>query len=68
MPVNTITCDSKLVELIVKKQLTEYIDENNILIEVQSGYRANHSCETTLKLVLEDCSSIPTNEYSGNFL
>ena len=28
--INTITCDSKLVKLIVKKQLTEHIEENNI--------------------------------------
>ena len=53
-PINTITCDAKLVELIVKKQLTEYIEENNILIEEQSGFRSNHSCETTLNLVLSE--------------
>ena len=43
---STITCDAKLVELIVKKQLTEYI-----LIEEQFGFRSNHSRETTLNLV-----------------
>ena len=34
-PINTIACCSKLVELIVKKQLTEYIEETDILIEKQ---------------------------------
>ena len=32
-PINTITYNSKLVDLIVKKQLTEHIEKNNILIE-----------------------------------
>ena len=45
-PINTIKCDSKL-ELIVKTQLTEHIEENNILIEEQCDFRRNHSCETT---------------------
>ena len=45
------TYDSKLVELIVKKQLTEHIEKNYTLIEEQSGFRTNHSCATALNLV-----------------
>ena len=37
--------NSKLVELFVKKQLTKYVEQNNILTEEQSGFRRKHSCE-----------------------
>ena len=52
--INTIICDSKIVELIGKKQLTEYVEENKILIEEESGFRNNHSCKRTLNLVLTE--------------
>ena len=51
-PISTITCDSKLVELNMKKQLTEHVEENNKLIEEQSGFGSNRFCETALNLVL----------------
>lgn len=53
-PINTITSDTKLMELIVKKQLDSHLSKNRILIDEQSGFRSNHSCETALNLVLSD--------------
>jgi hypothetical protein len=38
---------------VVKNQLSQYIESNNILIPQQSGFRRNHSCETSLSLVLK---------------
>lgn len=47
-PINTMPVDEKLIELIVKSQLTEYIENNMILNKHQSAFRKGHSCETTL--------------------
>lgn len=39
----------KVLELIVKKQLDKFIEDNKILIEYQSGFRKGHSCETAIQ-------------------
>lgn len=44
----------KIIESTVKKQLMEYIEKNDILIEEQSGFRKNHSCETALNLMISN--------------
>lgn len=36
----------------VHEQLSTYINNNNILLDTQSGFRTNHSCETALNIVL----------------
>jgi hypothetical protein len=41
------------LEIIVINQLTQYIENENILIKQQSGFRRNHSCETSLNVVLK---------------
>lgn len=47
-PTNTMRVDAKIIESIVKNQLNEYVEENNILNIHQSAFRKGHSCETTL--------------------
>ena len=42
----------KILELVVKGQLMNYLNSNNLLIPEQSGYREGHSCESVLNLVL----------------
>ena len=53
-PVSQITLISKLTEKIVYKQIIKYIEENNLLDEFQSAYRALHSTETALINVMDD--------------
>jgi hypothetical protein len=43
----------KILEIVVKNQLSQYIENNNILISQQSGFRKHHSCETSLSLILK---------------
>jgi hypothetical protein len=38
----------------VKIQLQEYLDINNNLLNIQSGFRKGHSCETALNFVIAD--------------
>lgn len=53
-PINTTATDEKLCEAIIKNQLTEYIETNEILATTQSAYRAQYSCETTINYLLRD--------------
>lgn len=53
-PINQLPLPEKLLEIVVKEQLMEYINSNDILIHQQSGFRKNHSCETALNLVVAD--------------
>lgn len=52
-PINTMPPDAKMIENIVKKQLTEYVESNNVLNKFQSAFRKGHSCETTLNNVIQ---------------
>lgn len=51
-PVNTLPTYEKVLEDTVKESLELHIEQNNIIIEEQSGFRENHSCESALNLVL----------------
>lgn len=51
-PINMLPLYEKVLELVVKEQLCEFLENKNILINEQSGFRRNHSCETALNLLL----------------
>lgn len=52
------------LEKFVSLQFNKYIDENNILIEEQSGFRKNHSCETAVTKFIQDVKkAVDTNQY-----
>lgn len=51
-PINVLPIHEKLLECTVHKQIMSYINTYNILIETHSGFRENHSSETSLRLVL----------------
>ena len=45
---------SKLVEKCILKQFIGYCNENDLIPQYQSAYRAKHSCETLLLRLLND--------------
>ena len=53
-PVSNLPFISKVVEQVVAKQITSYLQENNLYPQFQSAYRANHSVETALLRVQND--------------
>lgn len=57
-PINMLDTIEKLVETIVKNQMVEFLEKNNILANEQSGYRAKHSCETALNGILADWKNL----------
>lgn len=53
-PINILPIYEKVLELIVKEQIEEFVQRNDIISEHQSGYRKYHSCESALQSVLDD--------------
>lgn len=53
-PVNKLPIYEKVLETIIHRQLAEYLENNDLLKECQSGFRAKHSCETALQCVISD--------------
>jgi hypothetical protein len=53
-PVSNLQFVSKVVERVVAKQLTSFLQNNNLYPKFQSAYRARHSTETALLRVQND--------------
>ena len=53
-PISNISFISKILEKCALKQISEYLECNQLINDAQSGYRAHHSCETLLVRMFDD--------------
>jgi len=53
-PISNLTFMSKIIERLVVEQMTQHLDENNLMPQCQSAYRKHHSTESALMKVLSD--------------
>ena len=63
-PISVLPICMKIFEKLVHKQLSVYLDRNNIISENQSGFRPMHSTQTCL---LKVSDYLLENMNSGNF-
>ncbi len=47
-PISVISIIAKVLEMLISDQLALYLNDNNIIIKQQSGFRKRHSTETAL--------------------
>lgn len=53
-PINILPNLEKILENIVHQDLTEFVNNKNILSRCQSGFRTKHSTETALQCLIDD--------------
>lgn len=53
-PINMLPLYEKVLELIVKIQMEDYLEANNVITEHQSGFRKQYSCETAIQTVIDE--------------
>ena len=63
-PINTLPCDEKILETVIKTQLVRYLEDKKVIINEQSGFRNKHSCESALNLVLANFKDDLNNKCS----
>ena len=65
-PISILSLVSKIIEKAVHKQLLKHFESNNLLTDVQFGYRSNRSTEETVTLFIDDIrSSVDKGELVG---
>ena len=52
-PISILPAIMKIVERVVQKQLTGYLEDNSLLSDAQHGYRKFHSTETALHTITD---------------
>ena len=57
-PVSNLSFISKLLEKIISEQITHFLEDNEMLPDRQSAYRAGHSCETALLRIHSDMIAV----------
>ena len=53
-PISLLPVLSKILEKIVQDQITQYLTQENLTDELQSGYKKGHSTQTVLLKVVDD--------------
>ncbi|RLU18430.1 hypothetical protein DMN91_008787 [Ooceraea biroi] len=53
-PVNKLPVYENILEKVVHEQVVEFLENNEMISECQSGFRKKHSCETALQWVVSE--------------
>ena len=53
-PISNLTYLSKIIEKIVHKQISQYVETHDLFSKYQSGYRKSHGCETAVTKIHND--------------
>ena len=67
-PISLTSICAKIMEHIVYYLIMDHLNQNNILIENQHGFRSNHSCVTQLITLTEDISFALDNHKQTNII
>lgn len=62
-PINRMRIEESILERVVKVQVVKYLEDNNLFMPEQSGFRQKHSCESALtKVIYEWKKCIDSNK------
>jgi hypothetical protein len=65
-PFSILSLISLILESHVRSHLKQYLEENQLLYQRQSGFSSNHSCQTALIRIIDDwITIIDKNEIVG---
>ena len=53
-PITILPCLAKVAEMLIAEQISCHINNFNLLSPLQSGFRAGHSCGTSIVKILDD--------------
>uniref|UniRef100_W8B6W6 Putative RNA-directed DNA polymerase from transposon X-element n=3 Tax=Ceratitis capitata TaxID=7213 RepID=W8B6W6_CERCA len=56
-PISVLPVLSKVFEMLLAKQINEFVSKHNLISPFQSGFRKNHSCSTAVLKISDDIRS-----------
>ena len=62
-PISILPVVAKTFELVLKSQMINFIESNNLLTDFQSGYRSKHSTTTAILKITNDILSMLDRKY-----
>jgi len=57
-PISILPCLSKVSEMLMSEQITQFVSDNGLISPFQSGFKKGHSCSTALVRIMEDVRSM----------
>ena len=57
-PISLTSVIGKVLERIIKEQITEHLERHNLIYDTQHGFRKGRSCTTNLLVYLEDITKL----------
>ena len=66
-PISLTSFICKTMERILVNQIMKHLESNDILTDIQYGFRSRHSCEAQLFLTTNDLAKAIDNKWYGHF-
>jgi len=60
-PISILSTSTKIIEKLMADKITHYLDQNNLIMQQQHGYRKDHSTQSAITILTDDIKVASNN-------